>query len=75
MQEFDFKVVDRKGKENLVADHLSRLPPTEDSSKGVVKTFPNERLFAISRSNEEPWFTDIANWLTCNYLAPELTQQ
>nr|GEZ41451.1 reverse transcriptase domain-containing protein [Tanacetum cinerariifolium] len=47
LQEFDFKVLDTKGAENLAADHLSRLEnPYENmlDPKGINETFPLETL-------------------------------
>nr|GEY94726.1 reverse transcriptase domain-containing protein [Tanacetum cinerariifolium] len=47
LQEFDFKVLDTKGAENLAADHLSRLEnPYENmlNPKGINETFPLETL-------------------------------
>jgi len=60
LQEFDITIVDNPGKDNVVADFLSRLTiddnctPTEDS-------FPDEYLFAISTYSL--WYADIANYL------------
>nr|GEX75815.1 reverse transcriptase domain-containing protein [Tanacetum cinerariifolium] len=47
LQEFDFKVLDTKGAENLAADHLSRLEnPYENvlDQKEINETFPLETL-------------------------------
>nr|GEY74957.1 DNA-directed DNA polymerase [Tanacetum cinerariifolium] len=47
LQEFDFKVLDTKGAENLAADHLSRLEnPYENvlDPKRINETFPLETL-------------------------------
>nr|GEV78617.1 reverse transcriptase domain-containing protein [Tanacetum cinerariifolium] len=47
LQEFDFKVLDTKGAENLAADHLSRLEnPYENvlDPKEIHETFPLEML-------------------------------
>ena len=40
LQEFDLKIKDKKGSENSVADHLSRLHTT--SLGEICDTFPNE---------------------------------
>ncbi|GJZ27291.1 reverse transcriptase domain-containing protein [Tanacetum coccineum] len=51
LQEFDFKVVDTKGAENLAADHLSRLEnPHKDvlENKNINEHFPLETLGVIS---------------------------
>ena len=60
LQEFSITVIDRSGKENLVADFLSRRPH-EDGTKPVEDTFPNEHLFVVSVQTY--WFADIANYL------------
>nr|GEZ84296.1 reverse transcriptase domain-containing protein [Tanacetum cinerariifolium] len=51
LQEFDFKVLDTKGAENLAADHLSRLEnPYENvlDQKGINETFPLETLSMVT---------------------------
>ncbi|XP_024171927.1 uncharacterized protein LOC112177922, partial [Rosa chinensis] len=60
LQEFDVEIKDKKGSENVVADHLSRLVHAEDSLP-LVETFPDEQLFGIQVS--EPWYADIVNYM------------
>ncbi|GJU16504.1 reverse transcriptase domain-containing protein [Tanacetum coccineum] len=58
--EFDFKVVDTKGAENLATDHLSRLKnPHKDvlENKNINEHFPLETLGVIS-SKSTSWFAD-----------------
>eukprot|EP00253_Pinus_taeda_P013429 PITA_13429 len=59
--QFDLTIVDRSGKENVVAEFLSRMNlPVGD--KGMVDDqFPYEHLFSISVLS--PWFADIENYL------------
>ena len=38
LQEFDFEVLDRKGTENQVADHLSRLEDEAMRELGIILT-------------------------------------
>ncbi|XP_054790702.1 protein NRT1/ PTR FAMILY 7.3-like [Prosopis cineraria] len=47
LQEFDLEIIDRKGTENQVADHLSRLSTNAQLKSNVVidKAFPDEQLF------------------------------
>ncbi|GAB2288480.1 hypothetical protein Dimus_038000 [Dionaea muscipula] len=49
LQEFDMSIVDRKGNENMVADHLSRLPFTQGASyeAPIIEEFPDEHLLTI----------------------------
>ncbi|XP_051117865.1 uncharacterized protein LOC127242388 [Andrographis paniculata] len=42
---FDIEIKDKKGKENYVIDHLSRLRHAEDISHGINELFPDEKLF------------------------------
>ncbi|XP_024163856.1 uncharacterized protein LOC112170792 [Rosa chinensis] len=60
LQEFDVEIKDKKGSENVVADHLSRLVHGEDAIP-LMETFPDEQLFGIEVS--EPWYADIVNFL------------
>jgi hypothetical protein len=63
LQEFDIEIRDKKGTENVVADHLSRLTLdfTKDATP-ISETFPNEQLMHIAH-NPAPWFADIVNYL------------
>ncbi|XP_071902717.1 uncharacterized protein [Coffea arabica] len=61
LQEFDVEIKDKKGTENLVADHLSHLEyiPVKDQVP-IQENFPDEFVLAIINS---PWYADIANFL------------
>lgn len=51
LQEFDLEIKDKKGTENVVADHLSRLITSYnlDDHKNVPvnEEFPEEHLFLV----------------------------
>jgi len=50
LQEFDFEVKDRRGCENQVADHLSRLEGKENDEHeiDIDNSFPDEQVFVIT---------------------------
>ncbi|CAN6566343.1 unnamed protein product [Malus baccata var. baccata] len=49
LQEFDIEIRDKKGSENVVADHLSRMVHNEESLP-ILETFPDEQLLSIKVS-------------------------
>nr|GEU89905.1 reverse transcriptase domain-containing protein [Tanacetum cinerariifolium] len=78
LQEFDFKVLETKGAENLVADHLSRLEnPYENmlDPKEINETFPLELLSMVTFRGDSsaPWFADIANYHAGNFIVKGMT--
>ncbi|CAN6688376.1 unnamed protein product [Malus baccata var. baccata] len=46
LQEFDIEIRDKKGSENVVADHLSRMVHKEEPLP-ISETFPDEQLLSI----------------------------
>nr|GEV88451.1 retrovirus-related Pol polyprotein [Tanacetum cinerariifolium] len=72
LQEFDFKVIDTRGAENYVADHLSRLEnPYENifDPKEINETFPLESLNKVAHKDPStPWFADLANYHAGNFI-------
>nr|GEX12128.1 reverse transcriptase domain-containing protein [Tanacetum cinerariifolium] len=57
LQEFDITILDKKGSENLAADHLSRLEnPHKDvlENKDINENFPLETLGSLS-CDSTPW--------------------
>ncbi|XP_073121502.1 uncharacterized protein [Henckelia pumila] len=71
--QFDFEIKDKKGSENQVADHLSRLELKDVKEEESIKElFSDEQIFQVSSSI--PWFADIANFLSCGAMPPELNQ-
>ncbi|XP_015940419.1 uncharacterized protein LOC107465946 [Arachis duranensis] len=60
-KEFNIEIRDKKGVENKVADHLSRIHHEEGGTHdtSVNELFPEEQLMTIHKA---PWFADIANF-------------
>nr|GEU53245.1 DNA-directed DNA polymerase [Tanacetum cinerariifolium] len=71
LQEFNMEIRDKKGSENLVADHLSRVMVKEESLSWKDE-FPDEHLFAVQTTN--PWYTDFVNYLVTKTLPGDLSR-
>ncbi|GJV26911.1 hypothetical protein Tco_1383359 [Tanacetum coccineum] len=73
--EFDIEIKDRKGTENVAADHLSRIENDESSNdSGVDDNFPGEILMEIN-TKDEPWFAYFANYLVGDIISKGMTYQ
>jgi hypothetical protein len=73
LQEFDITIKDKKGIENVVTDHLSRLTTNSRSDITPIDDyFPDESLFSISTM---PWFANIVNFLVSGYLVAHWSTQ
>ncbi|CAN6547336.1 unnamed protein product [Malus baccata var. baccata] len=68
---FNIEIRDKKGSENVVADHLSRLVHEEEVVL-IPETFPDEQLMSIEVSM--PWYADLVNYLASkvipNFMGP-----
>ncbi|CAN6712704.1 unnamed protein product [Malus baccata var. baccata] len=60
IQEFDIEIRDKKGCENVVADHLSRMVREEEPIP-ISETFPDEQLLSIEVTT--PWYANLVNYL------------
>nr|CAN62399.1 hypothetical protein VITISV_016857 [Vitis vinifera] len=63
LQEFNFQIKDKKGVENVVADHLSRLPIAHNS---------HESLLLLE---DAPWYAHIVNYLVTGEVPSEWKAQ
>ncbi|BBN70080.1 transposable element gene [Prunus dulcis] len=76
LQEFDLEIRDKKGSENVVADHLSRLVDENHGDGQILplnESFPDEQLFVIQ--DKEPWYADFVNYLASGVIRDDLTFQ
>nr|GEV55232.1 hypothetical protein [Tanacetum cinerariifolium] len=80
LQEFDVIIRDKKGADNLGADHFSRLENPHQSDpekKEITETFPLETLRMVTFRGEfnTPWFADIANYHAMNFIVKGMLSQ
>ena len=71
LQEFDLEIRDKKGIENLVTDHLSRIEQEDDDGPAEIPlddSFLDQYLMALY-TNETPWYVDIVNYLACVFFS------
>ncbi|GKA96697.1 reverse transcriptase domain-containing protein [Tanacetum coccineum] len=78
--QFDVFIRDKKGAENLAADHLSRLEnpyQSELEKKEITETFPLETLGMVTFRGDDstPWFADFANYHAGNFVVKGMSSQ
>ena len=67
------QIRDKKGVENVVADHLSRLAITHNSHVLPINDdFPEESLMLLENT---PWYAHIANYLVTGEIPREWKAQ
>ncbi|XP_073129610.1 uncharacterized protein [Henckelia pumila] len=71
LSEFDVEIKDKRGTENRVADHLSRLVHIEEELS-LREEFSDEQLF--SARTVLPWYTHIVNYLVTNGFFSEFSK-
>jgi len=60
LQEFDCEIRDRKGSENLVANHLCRIIRQRESESTIFECFTDGQLLMLQSKS---WYADIVNYL------------
>ncbi|RDX83306.1 Retrovirus-related Pol polyprotein, partial [Mucuna pruriens] len=63
LQEFDIEIRDKKGVENSIADHLSRIGK-ESEPMPIRDEFPDEQF--LHMTTPTPWFADICNFVAAS---------
>ncbi|KAI3765529.1 hypothetical protein L2E82_15565 [Cichorium intybus] len=71
LQEFDLEIRDKSGKQNLVADHLSRIINNEDPTP-LNDSFPDEQL--LTNQTITPWYADMVNYLVTKNFPSDYTR-
>ncbi|RDY13902.1 Tf2-11, partial [Mucuna pruriens] len=71
LQEFNIEIRDKRGAENSVADHLSRIE-RESEPMPIRDEFANEKLLHIKTST--PWFVDIYNYVVTSQFSLEASR-
>ena len=69
------EIKDKKGSDNVIADHLSRVErnKAEEEETRLKENFPDEQLFQLSF--QMPWYADIVNYLACGVVPSEFSNQ
>ncbi|GJW80642.1 putative nucleotidyltransferase, ribonuclease H [Tanacetum coccineum] len=78
VQKFTIDIKDKRGTENLAADHLSRLENLsfEELNEDTIQdNFPDEHLMVIKLKNTktDPWYVDYVNFLVSKIVPRHLT--
>ncbi|RDX96840.1 Gag-Pol polyprotein, partial [Mucuna pruriens] len=63
LQEFNLEIRDKKGVENIVTDHLSRLKREVDLIP-IQDEFPDEQILQMTHAT--PWYANICNFLVAS---------
>ena len=67
LQEFDLEIRDKKGSENIVTDHLSRLEMEEKKNGPYIREmFTDEHLLRVD--SKLPWYANLMNYLAYKFL-------
>src|SRR6185503_5063238 len=68
LQEFDLEIKDKKGVENSVADHLSRMTNTNTQDPPINDFLRDDMLLKVTASH--PWYANIVNFMVSGYISP-----
>ena len=73
LQEFDLEIRDKKGSENVVADHVFKMIVESGvETIPIRESFPDEQLMSVSQL---PWFADIVNYLVTGQIPTYWSKQ
>jgi hypothetical protein len=66
LQEFDLEIKDKKGVENPVADHLSRMQFENLQELPINDSLRDDMLFKVTKS--DPWYANIVNFMVASHV-------
>jgi hypothetical protein len=66
LQEFDLEIKDKKGVENTVANHLSRMQVTNMQELPINDFLCDDILLKVTDSN--PWYANIMNFMVAGFV-------
>jgi hypothetical protein len=78
LKELDVHIVERKGEDNPVVDHLTRIENILIEHIPIMYSFYNEQLENINVSSARvasPWFIDYVNLIVGKVMPPHFTSQ
>jgi hypothetical protein len=68
LKEFDLEIKDKKGVENHVADHLSRMQFENLQELPINDSLRDDMLFKVTKL--DPWYANIVNFMVAGYVPP-----
>ena len=71
LQEFNLGILHKKGVENVVADHLSRILNAPTEEKPINEDFLDEHILAIFK---KPWYAKIIIYLAIGQVPSQWTK-
>ncbi|XP_021723382.1 protein NYNRIN-like [Chenopodium quinoa] len=75
LQQFNVEIRDKKGAENVVADHLSRLENVKASDDEIpICDELRDDVLYILNENELSWFADLVNYLASGEFPPDFSK-
>ncbi|GJV97181.1 reverse transcriptase domain-containing protein, partial [Tanacetum coccineum] len=75
LKEFNIEIKDKKGTENVAADHLSRIDNNETSDDSEGRPEHHRETLMEINTRDEPWSADLANYLVGDIIPKGMTYQ
>ena len=66
LQEFDLEIRDKKGADNYVADHLSKMQ-TQESDLPIDDYLRDDTLLKVTTSSS--WYANLVNFMETGYIS------